>query len=200
MKRNTTAGLSIVLILLFLALAAVALAAPAGADSLWSGGAGSLFTDQKARGVGDLITVVVVQQTVTQHKAANQVTKDTSATAAEGTGLLKFFPDLTLSAKRDASGSGTNTSSTSLVDRITAKVVAVMPNGLLQIEGTRRIQLAADKMDLHLSGLVRPRDIAPDNTVLSSQVAEAAITWTGTGPVAETKRPGLITRILGFLW
>jgi flagellar L-ring protein precursor FlgH len=193
-------ALSIVLILLFLALAVIAFAAPAGADSLWTGGAGSLFTDQKARAVGDVLTVSIVQQSVIQHKAANQVTKDTSATAAQGSGLLKFFPDLTLSAKRDASGAGTNTSTTSLVDKITAKVVAVMPNGLLQIEGSRHIQLAADKMELHLSGLVRPRDIGPDNTVPSSQVAEAVITWTGSGPMAETKRPGLITRILGFLW
>jgi len=199
MTRHSGA-LSIVLILLFLALAVIAFAAPAGADSLWTGGAGSLFTDQKARAVGDVLTVSIVQQSVIQHKAANQVTKDTSATAAQGSGLLKFFPDLTLSAKRDASGAGTNTSTTSLVDKITAKVVAVMPNGLLQIEGSRHIQLAADKMELHLSGLVRPRDIGPDNTVPSSQVAEAVITWTGSGPMAETKRPGLITRILGFLW
>jgi flagellar L-ring protein precursor FlgH len=198
--NKTTAALSIVLILLFLALWVIAFASPAGADSLYAPAAGSLFTDLKARNVGDIVTVVVVEQTVTQHKADTAVAKDTKATAAEGSGLLRFFPDLTLSAGRQATGSGSNTSKTSLVDRITARVVALMPNGLLQIEGTRHIQLAGDKMDVHLQGLVRPRDIASDNTVLSTQVADQVITFTGTGPVAQTQRPGLITRILAFLW
>jgi len=199
MTRSTTA-LSIVLILLFVALAVIAFAVPAGAESLWSPDCESLFTDQKAAKVGDLVTVVIVQQTVTQHNASNKVAKSTEATAAEGTGLLKFLPDLSLSAERDASGSGTSSSKTSLVDQITARVVAVMPNGLLQIEGSRHIELQADEMTLHLEGLVRPRDIAADNTVLSTQVADQVITWAGAGPIAEKQRPGLITRILAFLW
>jgi flagellar L-ring protein precursor FlgH len=199
MTRRTV-SLSIVLVLLWLALALIAFALPAGADSLWTLGSGSLFADHKARQVGDVVTVIVVEQTVTQHKASNQVDKDTEASAQAGTGLLSFFPDLSLSAERSASGSGTSTSQTSLVDRLTARVVALMPNGLLQIEGTRRIQLHADRLEVRLKGLVRPRDIAADNTVFSTQVSDQEITWTGTGPVAEKQRPGLVTRILRFLW
>lgn len=195
-----TASLSIVLVLLFLALALIAFAMPAGADSLWTLGSGSLFDDHKARHVGDVVTVIVVQQTVTQHKASNQVDKDTEASALAGSGLLNFFPNLSLSAERSASGTGTSTSQTNLVDRLTARVVAVMPNGLLQIEGSRRIQLHADKLELRLRGLVRARDVAADNTVLSTQVSDQEITWSGTGPIAEKQRPGLITRILRFLW
>jgi len=173
---------------------------PAAADSLWSPNSRSLFADRKARAVGDIVTIVVVQATATSHKAAHSTSKKLGAEAGPGLGLLSFFPDLSLEAERGNSGTGTSTETTALTDRITARVTAVMPNGTLRIEGTRSVKLKKDHLECVVRGLIRQEDIHFDNTVLSSDVADLELLWTGKGPIDAKQRPGLISRLLDLLW
>jgi flagellar L-ring protein precursor FlgH len=83
---------------------------------------------------------------------------------------------------------------------ISAKVVEVFPNGNLAVEGKREIYVNNEKKEILLQGIVRPRDIASDNSVLSTQVADAKIMLTGIGVVGEKQRPGWLTRIFDGVW
>jgi flagellar L-ring protein precursor FlgH len=184
-----------------IALSAAALAQPGRSDSLWPAERqGSLYADQRAHAVGDLLTVIIVQSSVASHEAESETNKSASASASPGAGLLSFFPDFGLGAKRSTSGSGSTVSKTQFADRMTARVTEVLPNGALRIEGVRSTVINAEKMELRLTGVVRPQDVSPDNTVLSSNLADEQIEWTGKGPIAEKQRPGLISRLLHFLF
>jgi len=184
-----------------IALGAAALAQPGRSDSLWPAERqGSLYADQRAHAVGDLLTVIIVQSSVASHEAESETNKSASASASPGAGLLSFFPDFGLGAKRSTSGSGSTVSKTQFADRMTARVTEVLPNGALRIEGVRSTVINAEKMELRLTGVVRPQDVSPDNTVLSSNLADEQIEWTGKGPIAEKQRPGLISRLLHFLF
>jgi flagellar L-ring protein precursor FlgH len=75
-----------------------------------------------------------------------------------------------------------------------------MPNGYLAIEGKREIYVNNEKKEILLQGVVRPRDIAYDNTISSTQIADAKVIYTGVGVVAEKQRPGWAARLFDFVW
>ena len=81
-----------------------------------------------------------------------------------------------------------------------ADVVAPLPNGTLVIKGNREIRVNNENQRITLSGLIRPVDISPDNTILSSYVANARIEYTGSGSVSDKQRPGWLTRFIDFIW
>lgn len=184
------------LIALILACSATA----AAADSLWTANSRSLFVDRRASRVGDLLAVLVVESVTATHQATHQTNKALEAESGGGNGLLSFFPDFGLSAERSTSGSGASTQSTRISDRLSVTVTALDPAGNLIIEGSRLINLGADKLEMRFRGKVRPDDVEADNTVLSSDVADLEVTWSGKGPIAEKQKPGLISRLLHFLW
>lgn len=185
--------------LLTLLLAAL-IRLPAGADSLWQPNSESAFADRKAHRAGDLLTVLIAESSSTKHSAETDSAKKTEGKAEAGTGLFDFIRSFSLSGERTSSGSGSSAQSTKLVDRVTVTVVEVLPSGLLRIQGERLVSLHAEKLKLTLSGLVRKEDIAPDNTVLSSQVADLCIDSGGKGPTTDTQRPGLIYRLIRLLF
>jgi len=90
--------------------------------------------------------------------------------------------------------------STRLVDRISGLVLEVTPQGHLRIEASRRVKLNRDELTLTLSGVVRRDDVRPDNTVLSTQIADCHMKWSGRGPVPDKQRPGVISALLSLLW
>jgi len=170
------------------------------ADSLWTGNAQSLFVDRRAHRVGDILSVLIVEAVSASHSATHQTTKEVSAEAQGGLGLLSFFPRLGLSASRGAAGSGSNITSTRITDRISVTVVAVDLLGNMSIAGQRTMELGPDKLELQFAGKVRPEDVGADNSVLSSDVADLVVTWAGKGPIAEKQKSGLLYRLLHFLW
>jgi len=174
---------------------------PSRGDSLWPAGrTTSSCADKRARAVGDLLTVIIVQSSIVSHEADSQTDKSTSASADKGTGLLKLFPDLGLSAERSTSGSGSTSGRTQLADRMTVRVTEVLPNGVLKIEGARTTNINADKLEARLTGVVRSQDISAEDTVLSTAIADQQIVWTGKGPIAEKQKPGIISWLLHFLF
>lgn len=170
--------------------------------SLWSERSESLYADFKARGVGDLLTIVVLESTVAAANAETKSSKSESASTTAGIGpLLKFFlPELGASGKTDSSGTGSTTRSGSLTTRLSVMVVEALPGGVLKIEGARTIQINGETQKLVLMGLVRIKDIRADNTVLSTHVANAEIKLEGKGPIGSRQKEGLITKLFKLLF
>jgi len=100
-------------------------------------------------------------------------------------------------AGSDYSGSGTTTRSGSMDAKISVTVKEIMPNGNLMLEGTRNINVNDDTQMITISGIVRPEDIGPDNTVLSIYMANAEIKYKGQGQ--STQKPGLVTGVTNVL-
>jgi len=170
--------------------------------SLWSERSESLYADFKARNVGDLLTIVVLESTVAAANAETKTSKSESASTTAGIGpFLKFFlPELGASGKTDSSGTGSTTRSGSLTTRLSVVVVETLPGGVLKIEGTRTIQINGETQKLVLMGLVRIKDVRSDNTVLSTHVANAEIKLEGKGPIGSRQREGLITKLFKLLF
>lgn len=188
------------------AVAVLVLAGAGMCASLWSEGAGSLYVDHKARSVGDILTVIVSESTAANKEATTETTRDTSI---DGEVTSVFFPSwgthkgqLPLwgaSSKQEYSGEGRTDRKASLTGRITVVVVDVLPNGNLVVEGKRAVVVNGEDEVMVLRGIVRPRDISPDNTILSTYIADASIEFSGKGVVSERQRPGLLTRLIDFL-
>lgn len=187
-----------------LALALIALwiaSGAASAGSLWNG-ADSLFTDRKARRVGDLVTMIIVERAQATQSATTETGKDGSVqigpiSLAE---IVPVIPPVSASGGDSLRSQGSTTRGGSLNARMTAQVVEVLPNGNLVIEGRQTIIVNGEEQIIVVSGQVRPQDIAPDNTVLSTFVADATIAYYGSGPIGDKQQPGLLTRLFNWLF
>jgi flagellar L-ring protein precursor FlgH len=194
-----------------LALVAVLIATPASAQSLWrEGSAGShLFADHRARAVNDIVTILVVEQSTQSRSATTKTSKSTSRTAA-----INDFPFLALPTRNakaaenmkfdiageaEHEGKGSIDRSDRLTAQIPARVVKVLDNGNLVIEGRRAVLVNDETQTATISGVVRPQDITGANTVLSSQIADAEVQVVGSGVLSEAQRPGILYRLLDWL-
>jgi flagellar L-ring protein precursor FlgH len=186
-------------------LGALAVVAPAEAESLWQDGRhGFLFTDTRAARVGDIVTVIVTETSASNRSAETNLQKDSSTDF----GITSFFGNthlgagegrnraqLKYSGQSEQKSNGNIKRSDVVTARVPARVVKVVEGGLFLIEGRRAIVVNDETQVLAFSGLVRAEDIAPDNTVLSTQVADAEVTMVGKGILAEKQRPGLLQRL-----
>jgi flagellar L-ring protein FlgH len=181
--------------------------------AIWKGEHTSniLFVDQRAKSLGDIVTVKIVEVS----QATEQAGTDTSRSSDVSAGISNFMgmevnqagkifttPDklLTANSKNNFSGAGTTTRSGSLSATITARIIEVMPNGNLAIEGKREIYINNEKKEILLQGVIRQRDIATDNSILSTQVADAKVIYTGIGTIGEKQRPGWMARVFDMVW
>lgn len=164
----------------------------------------SLFTDIKAHRVGDLLTVTISENVRASNQVQTKTEKSVSTdmNAGPGTGTLSFLPLLGFdgSGSNTHDGKGENTRSGSVRGRMTVTVVAVRPNGDLIIEGTKSILISGDKEQITVTGVVRSQDITAANTIESHLIADAQISYTGKGATNTAARPGLITRVINWLF
>lgn len=163
----------------------------------------NLFADTRARKVGDVLTVIVSENTTAQSAANTKVSHDDNVSAFGGTGLMqRFFRDLSLTAvnSRSGTGDGQTTRSGSLVTTLSVTVKEVLPNNTLRIEGTRFMGINRETQRVTFTGIVRPEDIAPNNTISSSLIAAMEVRYDGRGIVGDTQRPGILSRIFHFLF
>jgi flagellar L-ring protein precursor FlgH len=175
--------------------------APPTAGSLYSeSSAFSLFTDQKASRVGDLITIVLSEQTVSNKSANVGVSKNSSVSLPEPT-ILGGAVTLngrglatSLGGDRTFDGTSGAKQSNSLRGNITVTVVDVWPNGTLVIRGEKWMTLNRGDELIRISGLVRPTDVSNVNEVQSTKIANARITYAGTGELASSQKMGLVSR------
>lgn len=142
----------------------------------------SMYGDQKARQVGDLVTILVTEVTYAQNRSQTNTSQGIGVNAQPGVGLFEL-EFLKAGAKLDIGDSSRGTSETSrsgrLVGTMTAEVVEVLPNGDLVIRGSREVSVNREKEIMVVEGVVRPQDIGPNNTVPSTMVANAQISMSG---------------------
>lgn len=163
----------------------------------------SMFTDNVARSVGDLLLVVVDERSLANFSASTQATKNDSnsiSTQFFNNFLDRLFRPVTTGGKSSTSGDGETKQDSRMSATMSVVVKQVMPNGNLVIEGTRSLVTNKQTQTLVLSGIVRPLDIRPNNSVLSSSIAEAQFKMDGSGLIAQRQRKGLLTTILDWLF
>jgi len=180
--------------------------------SLWSSvQPNNLYSDVKARSVGDIVTINIVESS-SASKNAETKTERNSGVKANWSGLFDLITsgwkihkvpigtnhEIDLSNNFDGKGETTRTSS--MTAYITARVVHVLPNGNLVILGTRQIQVNHENQYITLQGIIRPEDISSSNVILSTFVAEAVIELNGTGAVSDKQSPGWLARIIDWVW
>ncbi len=172
-----------------------------------------LFEDHRARHIGDVITVKIVENYKSSTSVDNKMNRKSGIKAGISAflGLEKSIEDKHPNFKADnmfeshwdsqVEGKGKQSRNTNIVATITARVVEVLPNGNLVIQGVRVIRQNENLEYLTVTGIVRPEDVSPDNTVYSTQLADAHIEYSGAGPNTQALRgPGWLSRILQLIW
>ncbi|HVP58682.1 MAG TPA: flagellar basal body L-ring protein FlgH [bacterium] len=164
----------------------------------------SLYSDVKAAKVGDVVTVVIVENTQASNSSKISTDKATTfATKADpGTGALDFITGLSANAdiSRAHAGNGSTERQGSIVSKMAAVVTEVSANGCLVIKGQREIVINDEKETLVLTGMIRPRDISTGNVVYSTDIANAQITYKGKGMVTSGSKPSILARMLSLLF
>jgi len=171
---------------------------PGRADNLYSANTyDPLAGDRRALRVGDNLTVIVTELTTATADARTTADKAGNVT---GSASLHNKPQQgAFSIDQTFNGGGTIERSGKLQARLTVIVQDIDKDGYLHVRGQQQIAINHDKQKLIVEGRVRPQDIATDNTVLSTRLSDAHISYTGSGVLSENEHPGLFTRILSWL-
>jgi len=167
-------------------------------NSLWRSGSRAFFKDQRARQVGDILTVTV---NITDKAAiANETQR--SRTSTDDSGVTNFFgrknfpltnqalPSrlLTTDSNTNLDGKGSVNRQEALQTNVAAVVTQILPNGNLVVEGKQEIRVNFEMRELIVAGIVRPEDIQSDNTIDSSKIAEARIAYGGRGQITDVQQ------------
>jgi flagellar L-ring protein precursor FlgH len=197
---------------------------PAQAGSLWlkeGSTEQSMFADKIARNIGDILTIVVSEDTSTQQTARIKTYENTQG----GTGIFPALnatlngfvqalpswlskqsggtvdendvtiPTLDIAAKSEWNGGGDTQNTLTLTNRTAVTVVDVLPNGNLVVEGAKIIRAGQESQYAYMRGIVRPIDIASDNTILSTKIADAQVEFIPEGELTEAQKKGWLVRM-----
>ncbi len=164
-----------------------------------------LFENISARRVGDILTIRLVEATKASKDADMQIKKGNSISASAP---ILFGQAKTLGIEweskattdKNFKGKGATNQSNQLKGNVTVTVVEVLPNGNLRVQGEKRITINDGHEYVRLAGIVRPVDVAADNSVPSTLVADATIMYTGEGAMADVKEVGWLTRFFNSLF
>ena len=176
--------------------------AQATAGAIYAAGPSlQLYSDRRARDVGDLLTITLLENTQAQMSANTATSKESEL--AIGTPTI-FGAPVTLGGKdilsatangsRDFTGRGNSAQSNRLQGNVTVTVMQRLPNGNLVVQGQKNLRLNQGDELVQVQGIVRAADIAPDNTIPSSRVADARIVYGGRGAVAQSNAMGWLSR------
>lgn len=172
------------------------------AGAIYAAGPGlNLYSDRRARDVGDLLTITLIENTTATTSASTAIGKQSEI----GIGSPNLFGapvtvggrdvlSASASGERSFSGKGNSAQSNRLLGSVTVTVVQRLPNGNLVVHGEKNLRLNQGDELVQIQGIVRAADIAVDNTVPSSRVADARIAYGGRGPVAQSNAIGWLGR------
>jgi flagellar L-ring protein FlgH len=178
---------------------------PAAEGSLWTPVSANLFADVKARNVGDIITVNVVESASASKNATTKTSRN-SALAASWSGVLAKMTgdwvgsDQKVAFANDFDGKGETTRNSYLNTYITARIIYVRSNGNMVIHGSRQVVVNNENQFINIQGEVRPEDVSANNIVLSTFIADAVIELNGQGVVSDKQRTGWLARVLDWVW
>ena len=166
-----------------------------------------LFRDQKARGVGDIVTIQVVETATATNSAttATQKKGDISLSAPalggleKGASALNFANILQGAGGINFNGTGSTSRTGQLQAAISARVVEVLPNGDMRLEGNKEVAINGERQILTIRGLVRVKDVSPNNQVLSTSIADMAVLFNGKGVVADANKPGWLYKVFRII-
>jgi flagellar L-ring protein precursor FlgH len=181
--------------------------ANASAGSLWQdGNSRSMFADKKAHAVGDILTIIIQEN----NGATRQNNTTTSKKASADASIANFFyspgasglltkngtlPALKYNSDTEFAGGGQINNSETITAQMAVRVVDVLPNGNLVIEGRLHTAFSGEKQDAIVRGVARPDDIASNNTLLSFNIADATIQFISKGTITDNQRKGWFTKI-----
>ena len=174
-------------------------AVPAAAVSLYEETSyRALTSDRRAQKAGDLLTVLVFEN------SSATATADTTGDKTGGFGFgleSNFTSDKTakLTLSEDFNGRGRSQRSGRLAAQLTVTVLSVETNGDLLVSGVQLLRVNDERQEIVLSGRVRQNDISENNTIVSSRLANARISYVGDGALGEKQKPGIISRVLSWL-
>jgi flagellar L-ring protein FlgH len=173
--------------------------------SLWSGAATlvDISADLRARRVDDIVTIVVNETASAVSTGATKTARNSDMSASLSSAAGRFaIPArlgnvLTTSGKTSLDGSGTTSRTTTLTTTISARVVDVLPNGFLVVEGNKTVLVNSENQVVSLRGVVRPVDLSYSNTVLSGDIGQMELKINGKGVVNDAvRRPNFLYRLL----
>jgi flagellar L-ring protein FlgH len=176
------------------------------ADSLWHEDvAKPMFADKRAGRVGDLVTILVQESTTATKDNSTKTSKQSNVDAAIATFLFSptassamtkngQMPALKFSNASSFAGGGTINNSQNIIASLAVRVVDVLPNKNLILEGTRTSSFSGEQQTIILRGTIRPDDIMANNTVLSFNVADATIKFVSKGTITDSQRKGWFQR------
>jgi flagellar L-ring protein precursor FlgH len=182
----------------------------ASLGSLWepNNGRAFMFEDRRASRVGDIVIVQIVEQHSGSKKANTTADRSAKLNAGASGGFFDLHDLLgdirnLFSADVETSnsfeGDGATSREDSLRGTIAAQVVEVFPNGDLRIQGKRQVKVNSETQTMTIKGIVRRIDLDTQNTVASSAVANADISYTGLGVVDDVQTPGWLTRVFNWV-
>jgi flagellar L-ring protein FlgH len=171
----------------------------------------SLYTELRARRVGDIVTVRIVEDPEAELNANTKTSRSSSIGARmEFLGYMEALaaknprlnPDdlINASLQSQHDGKGSSNRDGHVKAYVSAVVERVFPNGNLYIQGKREIRVNHEKQYIMLSGVIRPEDINADNEIASTFVADAEIVYAGVGPVSDKQKPGWLGRVIDHVW
>ena len=181
------------------------------ADSIWERRDpryAFLFQDNRARAVGDVLTVVVTETTIAAEQDARALNRTTAgsgsvtflgtgAPGADPTGTVVNFP--TQTTTRSFTGTATLNTNRTFTDQLAVTVVDIMPNGNLVIEGYRSRVVQGEERVLRVTGVVRQQDVAVGNVVASGNVANFRVSYLGRGPATRMTKQGFVGRLVNAI-
>lgn len=183
-------------------------AVQASNGSIWAGAQSiALFEDAKARRVGDVLTILLVEKTNASKQAKVNTSKEGNVDIANptlfgrpasigGTAIGAFG----LESSQSFAGSGDAAQSNKLEGSLSVVVAQVLVNGNLVVRGEKNLSLTNGSERVAVTGIVRPADISPGNTVSSDRIADARISYSGNGDVANSSKPGWLARFFNSPW
>ncbi|EGG95009.1 Flagellar L-ring protein FlgH [gamma proteobacterium IMCC1989] len=171
----------------------------ASANSLYSdSNYVSLHSDKKKLSQGDIVTVLVYEQASASTSAGTDTERDTEISGTlTGTNKTRRAG---LDIGSDFSGGGSISREGKLIASVSVKVKSVLSSGDMVIKGQQLIEFNDETQFINIEGTIRPSDISPDNTVLSTRIADARITYKGDGLLGKQQQPGFFSKLMGWLF
>jgi len=172
------------------------------ANSLWRPGSRTFLRDQRAAAVGDLITVLVAIRDTAQLSNSTERSRDNTENMGVprllglDASYMRFLPNsidpsrlVQATSANTSTGDGKIQRNEAVTMRIAATVNQVLPNGNLVVGGRQQVRVNHEMRDLSIAGIIRPQDIASDNTVQHDRLAEARIAYGGRGTISDVQQP-----------
>lgn len=181
-------------------------------DSLWKKSSDSLFSARRSNRVGDVITIYISESSSAAQEAGTNASKQSSIGAnftdswdqvAQVLGSdesMRKTKSMKIGGQDQFSGTGKTTRKSKVDAVMTAIITEVFENGTMYIVGDRNVKVNDETETIHISGIIRPEDITPENTIFSSQIARAEVSVKGSGVVGSKQTPGLLTKVLNWLF